>query len=79
MNTQTHADYLIGKKVKVTSDNECYDSFRDKTLIIIHVARSTAEHPGYDGVNGEPLCDFVAEDGTEIHNSLYSWEFKVIR
>ena len=68
----------IGSKVKVTSDNDCYDSFRDKTLVVTHIARSTEEHPGYDGTNREPLCDFIAEDGTEIYNSLYKWEFEVI-
>lgn len=68
----------IGAKAKVTADNDCYDYFRYKTLIVTHISRSKEEHPGYDGINNEALCDFVAEDGTQIHNSLYKWEFKVI-
>lgn len=70
---------LLGKKAKVTSDNECYDSFREKVLIITHVAYSEKEHPGYDAsCAGQALCDFRGEDGTEIHNSLYEWEFQLI-
>lgn len=70
---------LLGRKVKVTSDNDCYDSFRDKTLIITHVAYSTEDHPGYDnGLKGEALCDFEDTEGNEIPNSLYEYEFSVI-
>ena len=70
---------LLGKKAKVISDNDCYDSFRDKVLTITHVARSTDEHPGYDnGLQGEALCDFQDQDGNDIPCSLYQYEFELI-
>jgi len=67
----------IGDKCKVEphNDNECYDSFRDKVLIITHVARNKSEHPGYDdSVSPQKLYDFIAEDGTDVHCSLYDYE-----
>ena len=70
---------LLGRKAKVTSDNENYDSFRDKVLTITHVARSTKDHPGYDNsLEGEALCDFKDQDGNEIPCSLYEYEFKLV-
>ena len=70
---------LLGKKVKVTSDNEGYDSFRDKVLIISHVAYNEKEHPGYDSTcAGQALCDFRTESGEQIGSSLYEWEFELI-
>lgn len=63
---------LLNKKVRVTSDNENYDSFRDKTLVITHVAYNTDQHPGYDSsCEGQALCDFKTEDGEQINSSLY--------
>ena len=71
---------LLGRKAKVVSDNENYDSFRDKTLVITHVAYSTDEHPGYDSAcEGQALCDFKTTDGEQIHNSLYEYEFEIVR
>jgi hypothetical protein len=70
---------LLGRNAKVVSDNECYDSFRDKTLVITHVAYSTKDHPGYDNsCEGQALCDFKTIDGEQIHNSLYEYEFELI-
>lgn len=70
---------LLGRKVQVISDNDNYDSFRNKTLIVTHVAYSTKEHPGYDsGLNGEALCDFKTVDGEDVPCSLYEYEFKTI-
>jgi hypothetical protein len=70
---------LIGKKVKVISDNEYYDSFRKKTLVITHVAYSTEDHPGYDdSIPGEALCDFKDLKGNTIPCSLYEYEFELI-
>jgi hypothetical protein len=68
-----------GTKVKVTSNNENYISFKEKILIVTHIARSLNQHPGYDNaVEGEALCDFIAGDGTEVPFSLYEREFKII-
>jgi len=68
--------FKIGEKVTVTSDNECYDSFRDKTLVIIHMAHSVNEHPGYDIGVGGALMDFETEDGESVPCSLYEWEIE---
>jgi len=71
--------FKIGDKVKVSSenDNENYDDFRNKVLIITHIATSTQEHPGYDeGVSPDALYDFKAEDGNEIPFSLYDYELE---
>lgn len=71
---------LLGKKVRVTSDNEGYDSFRDQALIITKVAYSEAEHPGYDSsCEGQALCDFKTESGEEVNSSLYEWEFELVK
>jgi hypothetical protein len=70
---------LIGKKVKVISENDSYDPFRNKILIVTHQAQSIKEHPGYDpGVFPDLLCDFVTVDGTKIPYSLYEYEFEVL-
>ena len=71
--------YKIGDKVKVSSynDNENYEDFKDKVLIITHVATSTDDHPGYDeSIQGESLYDFKDEDGNEISCSLYDYELE---
>jgi len=71
------ANYRKGDKVKVApeNDNDGYDYFRDKVLIITHVATNTKEHPGFDDTcKGQGLYDFIAEDGTEIGCSLYDYE-----
>ena len=71
--------FKIGDKVKVSSynDNENYDDFRDKVLIITHVATSTKDHPGYDeGVSPDALYDFKDENGNNIPLSLYDYELE---
>ena len=73
------AKNLLGRKAKVISDNDCYDSFRKKTLIITHVAYSTKDHPGYDAcLQGEALCDFKDLNGNDIPCSLYEYEFQLL-
>ena len=43
----------IGDKIKIISENENYNEYRDKTWIVEDIATSIAEHPGYDaGVGG---------------------------
>lgn len=71
------AKFKLNQRVKVSTDNdnENYDSFRDKILIITHVATSSNDHPGYDsGMDGEGLYDFVTEAGEDVHSSLYDYE-----
>lgn len=69
----------IGDKVRVAkeNDNEGYDSFRDKVLVITHVATSRNEHPGYDStMEGEGLYDLATLDGRSIGSSLYDYELE---
>lgn len=71
--------YSIGDRVMVSSenDNENYDSFRHKVLIVKDVATNKDEHPGYDdSVNGMALYSFETEDGEPIHSSLYEYELE---
>ena len=78
----------VGDTVKVTSDNPGYDGFRDRVLVITHVAtaympaseffaqgRPQGFHPGFDEGTGEELYDFEDyETGEAIGCSLYDWE-----
>lgn len=69
----------IGDKCRVISDNENYISFRDKVLIVTHVARNQSEHPGYDdSVKPDKLYDFKTIDGEEVHCSLYDYKVRKI-
>lgn len=72
--------FRLGQFVKVSSDNDNdgYDDFRNKKLKIIHVARNTNEHPGYDDtMKGMPLYDLQdAETGKTIGCSLYFYELE---
>lgn len=72
-------EFEIGDRVMVASenDNENYDSFRDKVLIVTHVANSIEEHGGYDdSVDGMALYDFETEDGEDVDCSLYEYEIE---
>jgi hypothetical protein len=54
---------LIGKQVRVISDNDCYDSFRDRILTITYADNKGL---GYDNcAYPEMLCDFVDEEGNK--------------
>lgn len=67
---------LIGKKVKIVSDNDNYDKFRNKVLICTHASNKGR---GYDeSMYPEMLCDFKCEDSTEFPFALYEYEFEVI-
>lgn len=66
----------IGDTIRISkdNDNENYNKFRDKDLIITHIANNREEHPGYDeGVN-EPLYDLKTLQGEEVPFSLYEYE-----
>ena len=68
----------INDRVKVSSenDNEGYNSFRDKVLIITHAASNKDEHPGHDdGMAPEKLYDLKEEkSGKDVNCSLYDYE-----
>lgn len=69
----------IGDRVKIASDNDNdnYDEFRDKVLIVTHIAKSEADHPGYDSsLKGECLMDFETEEGEDVPFSLYEYEIE---
>jgi hypothetical protein len=69
--------YRIGDKVKVSSenDNDNYDSFRDKVLIVENIATSENDTCAYDpSMNGMQLMDFTTEQGKEVPFSLYEYE-----
>lgn len=67
---------LIGKRARILSDNDNYEKFLDKTLIITHADN---DGRGYDnGLFPEMLCDFKCEDGSEFPFALYEYEFELI-
>lgn len=71
--------YIVGSRVKVSSenDNDSYDSFRDKNLIVTAVSRSTEDHPGFDEGADQELYDLKdAETGEAINCSLYEYELQ---
>jgi hypothetical protein len=69
--------YKIGDHVKVNIKNECYDSFKDKVLVVYDISRSVEDHQGYDeGIYPEPLYDLQDLDGNNIPCSLYEYELE---
>jgi len=72
-------EYKVGDRVKITSDNDAYDKFKDKVLIVTDVYHNEDENPLYDmGVYPQLLMDFVTEDGNDVSYSLYEWEIEHI-
>ena len=68
-----------GQKVRVNSenDNDNYDSFRDKVLVITGVYKNDTEHHGYDmGLYPERLYEFETIDGEEVPCALYEYEIE---
>jgi hypothetical protein len=68
----------IGQRVKVSrnNDNESYDSFRDKVLIVTH---SSNKGEYYDsGMYPQKLMSFETEDGEEVPYSLYECEVELV-
>ena len=66
---------LIGKKIKIISDNENYDKYRNKQWTINHVAHNVKEHPGYD----ESIYPQALVDCDGLPFSLYEYEFQIIK
>ena len=65
----------IGDRIRIVSDNENYDRYRDGTWTITHIAFNRHQHPGYDeGMAPEALVDC---DGLPF--SLYEYEFEVVQ
>lgn len=68
--------YKVGDKVKVSSgnDNDSYEEFRNKTLVITDVEVGGR---GYDmAVYPQKLMCFETIDGEEIPFSLYEYEIE---
>ena len=66
--------YKIGSRVMVSSenDNENYNSFRDKVLIVTHAEVGGL---GYDSsVYPQQLMCFETVDGDDVPFSLYEYE-----
>lgn len=69
---------LVGKKamIKDSNDNENYNGYRGKVLIITHASN---DGRGYDsGMYPEMLCDFKLKDGSEFPFALYEYEFDLL-
>ena len=63
----------IGSRIRITSDNECYNKFRRKIWVVSHIARNRNEHPGYD-----EGCGGILIDCHGLPVSLYEWEFEEV-
>ena len=72
--------FRLGQLVKVSeeNDNEGYNDFKGKKLKIVHVARNTEDHPGYDdSMEGMPLYDLLdVVTGNTVNCSLYAYELE---
>jgi len=69
--------YKIGDFVKIVSDNDYYDSFKEKVLIVTSIATNTDEHRGYDeSMEGMQLLDLKTKRGKDIPFSLYEYEIE---
>lgn len=73
--------FQVGSKVKIRpdNDNECYDSFRRRVMII---TSNEIGGRGYDreGSGGGPLyCMKFADTGESVPVSLYHWELTSAR
>ena len=76
---EPNPDYKVGDRVRVSSenDNENYDDFKDKILIVTDVTTIDDDHPAFDETMGsEGLYSFKTEDGKEVHSSLYDYELQ---
>ncbi len=70
--------YKVGGRFKISpdNDNDSYDAFRDKVLIVTHSSNSG---PFYDeSMYPQNLMDFKTEDGEEFPFALYEYEVESI-
>lgn len=63
----------VNDRIRITSDNEAYDPFRDRLWVVELISYSVKDHPGYDSDVGGPLIDCY-----DLPVSLYDWEFEII-
>lgn len=78
---EPNPDFKKGDRVRVSgdNDNENYDSFRNKVLIVTDVTTINDNHPAFDsGMGSEGLYSFVTEDGEDVPFSLYDYELESI-
>ena len=57
----------IGDKIKIVSDNENYDRFRNKVWIVNHIATNTKEHIGY-------VYHYKTKQYEELNNDHYGYK-----
>lgn len=71
---------MIGKVVRIISDNKCYTEYMGKDLIIVDAVNSIRENQFYDySMGGMYLCDLeVLESGKSVPFSLYEYEFEEV-
>lgn len=71
---------LIGKVVRIISDNENYTEYLDRDLLIVDAVNSVRENQFYDySMNGMYLCDLeVLDSGLSVPYSLYEYEFEEV-
>lgn len=63
--------YKIGDKVKIIDLDNYGEKWRDRVIVIEHIAYEKNDHPGFDECAGSPLYSFK-----NIPFSLYEWEFE---
>ena len=69
--------FKIGDRVMISSDNdnENYENFRGKALIITDIYTNSNENVFYDeGMEGMALYEFITEDGEDVPFALYEYE-----
>ena len=68
--------FSVGDIVRINPeiDNQNYNDFKNKDLVIINVATSEKDHPGYDTSIGGGLYDLETSDGQDVPFSLYDYE-----
>ncbi len=74
---EPNPEFKVGDRVRVSpdNDNEGYDDFRDKILIVTDVGTINSGGFGFDDAMGEQgLYSFKTLDGKEVHSSLYDYE-----
>lgn len=72
--------YNIGDIVRIAehNDNDNYDKFRNKKLIITHKVTRKDNHPLFDeSLPEQALYSFEGEDGENIPFSLYDYEIEL--
>ena len=69
---------LIGKRVKIISDNENYDQYKNETLIITFASNNGKYYD--NSMFPEMLCDFKIKDNPtkDFPFALYEYEFKIL-